>query len=195
MQLRNVPPSVFLQPQSTSQTAPVNETPVNDTPVNELPVNDLPVNDLPVNELGFDDLAENVPALGDIALVVDPAAPHRRLGEGALGLARDAARGPAAAERHAARLLRARTSSTPTRTRETRSDNPIPPITLADLDLTHSPLGILPASAIVLANVKLSWLRPLDTWCRLFGTTYCTRVGTGASPTRRSCRPRSRARR
>ena len=56
---------------------------------------------------------------------------------------------------------------------ETRTANPIDPITLADLDLSHSILGSLPASALVLANVDLSWLRDLDVWCRLFGTAYC----------------------
>ena len=108
VQLGNVPPSVFLQPQSTNQAAPVNDTPVNDTPVNDLPVNDLPVNDLPVNDLGFDDLAKNLPALGDTALSSIPLLRAGRLDEGALGRPGDAARRPAAAERHAARLLPAR---------------------------------------------------------------------------------------
>src|SRR5262249_52858481 len=53
VKLDAVPSTVFLQPQSTNQAAPVNETPVSETPVNELPVNELPVNELPVNELGF----------------------------------------------------------------------------------------------------------------------------------------------
>ena len=57
---------------------------------------------------------------------------------------------------------------------ETRATNPIAPITLADLDLTNSPLGSLPASALVLANVKLSELRSLADWCGIFGSTYCS---------------------
>jgi hypothetical protein len=63
VKLANVPPSVLLRPQSTTQAAPVN-----DVPVNDIPVNDVPVNDVPVNDIGFDDLAATVPALGNITL-------------------------------------------------------------------------------------------------------------------------------
>jgi CSLREA domain-containing protein len=173
VQLSNVPPSVFLQPQSTNQAAPVNDTPVNDTPVNDLPVNDLPVNDLPVNDIGFDSLSLSLPALGDTAL---SSIPLLRPGGWAKVLS-DAPGTPLAGLPLQSVTLRdyyRLGTLVPDQNPETRATNPIAPITLADLDLTHSPLGSLPSSAIVLANVKLSWLRPLTTWCQLFGPTYCT---------------------
>ena len=84
VKLADVPPSVLLQPQSSAQTAPVNETPVNETPVNETPVNELPVNELPinetpVNELGFSDARRERARAREHHARLDPAAPHRRL--------------------------------------------------------------------------------------------------------------------
>src|SRR5262249_4687458 len=68
VKLDALPSSGFLQPQSTNQAAPGNETPVNETPGNGRPVNERPVDEAPVNELGFATLSASVPALGDTAL-------------------------------------------------------------------------------------------------------------------------------
>ncbi|MFL6036908.1 MAG: NosD domain-containing protein [Gaiellaceae bacterium] len=183
VQLSNVPPSIFLRPQSTNQTAPINDTPINDTPINDLPINDLPINDLPINDIGFDTLAGDVPALGNIAL---SSVPLLRTGGWAKVLS-DPIPGttqpgtPLAGLPLQSLTLRdyyALGKLTPSVNPETRPNSPIPAITLPDLDLAHSPLGSLPADALVLANVKLSDLRSLDTWCGLFGPTYCTGAGS-----------------
>jgi Tol biopolymer transport system component len=171
VKLADVPPSVLLRPQSTAQTAPVNETPVNETPVNETPVNELPVNELPinetpVNELGFSTLASSVPALGTITLA---SIPLLRPGGWSAALTGT----PLATLPLQNVTLRDYYALPADQNPETRATNRIDPITLADLDLSHSILGSLPASALVLANVDLSWLRDLGVWCRLFGTAYC----------------------
>ena len=172
VKLADVPPTVLLRPQLSTQAAPVNETPVNETPVNEtpvneLPVNELPINELPVNELGFDDLAATVPALGNITL---DSIPLLRAGGWTSALSGTPLAGAALQNVTLRDYYALPADVNP----ETRSiPDPIPPITLADLDLSNSPLGSLPASALVLANVNLSWLRDLDAWCRLFGTVYC----------------------
>ena len=165
--LANVPPSVLLRPQSTAQAAPVNETPVNETPVNELPVNELPVNETPVNELGFDDLAGTVPALGSITLA---SIPLLRTGGWIAALTGTPLAGVPLQNVTLRDYYALPTSVNP----ETRTLDPIPPIQLGELDLSRSPLGSLPASALVLANVKLSDMRSLDTWCQAFGTAYCS---------------------
>jgi Tol biopolymer transport system component len=177
VKLSDVPPSVLLAPQSSSQTAPVNETPVNETPVNELPVNELPINETPVNELGFSTLAASIPALGNITLA---SIPLLRTGGWPAALT-----GTPLATLPLQNVTLRDYYALPTNVNpETRtSPPPIAPITLADLDLSHSPLGSLPADAIVLANVKLSWLRDLDVWCRLFGTVYCPNGATGLTNT------------
>ena len=168
VKLADVPPSVLLRSQFGAQATPVNETPVNETPVNELPVNELPINETPVNELGFDDLAASVPALGDITLA---SIPLLRTGGWIAALSGTPLAGAALQNV----TLRDYYALDPSVNPETRtSPDPIEPITLADLDLSHSPLGSLPGSAVVLANVELSWMRPLDVWCRLFGTVYCS---------------------
>jgi CSLREA domain-containing protein len=179
VKLADVPPSVLLQPQLSTQAAPVNETPVNETPINETPVNELPVNELPinetpVNELGFDNLAATVPALGNITL---DSIPLLRSGGWASALSGTPLAG-AALQNVTLRDYYALPVDVNPETRT--SPPPIPPIKLADLDLSHSPLGSLPASALVLGNVQLSWLRDLDVWCRLFGTAYCPSGGTFA---------------
>lgn len=179
VKLADVPPSVLLQPQLSTQAAPVNETPVNETPINETPVNELPVNELPINEtpvnqLGFDDLAATVPALGNITL---DSIPLLRSGGWASALSGTQLAG-AALQNVTLRDYYALPTSVNPETRTTPP--PIPPIKLADLDLSHSPLGSLPASALVLGNVQLSWLRNLGVWCRLFGTAYCPTGGTYA---------------
>jgi CSLREA domain-containing protein len=176
VKLADVPPSVLLRPQSTTQSAPVNETPVNETPVNETPVNELPVNELPinetpVNELGFDNLAATVPALGNITL---DSIPLLRPGGWASALSGTPLAG-AALQNVTLRDYYALPADVNPETRTTPP--PIPAITLADLDLSHSPLGSLPASALVLGNVKLAWLRSLDAWCNLFGPVYCSSAG------------------
>ena len=170
VKLADVPPSVLLRPQSTSQTAPVNETPVNETPVNELPVNELPVNEVPVNELGFDDLSSTVPALGNVTLA---SIPLLRTG-GWQKVLSDPPGTPLAGLPLQNVTLRDYYALPANVNPETRPTNQIPPITLADLDLSHSPLGSLPSSALVLANVKLSDMRSLTVWCEVFGTAYCT---------------------
>ena len=179
VKLADVPPSVLLQPQLSTQAAPVNETPVNETPINETPVNELPVNELPINEtpvnqLGFDDLAATVPALGNITL---DSIPLLRAGGWASALSGTQLAG-AALQNVTLRDYYALPVGVNPETRTTPP--PIPPIKLADLDLSHSPLGSLPASALVLGNVQLSWLRDLGVWCRLFGTAYCPPGGTYA---------------
>jgi Tol biopolymer transport system component len=167
VKLGDVPPSVLLAPQSTAQSAPVNETPINETPVNELPVNELPVNELPVNELGFDTLSASVPALGNVTL---DSIPLLRTGGWPAALTGT----PLAGLPLQNVTLRDYYALPADVNPETRtSPAPIPPITLGELDLSRSPLGSLPADAIVLANVQLSWLRSLSAWCDLFGPVYC----------------------
>ena len=145
----------------------MNETPVNETPVNELPVNELPVNETPVNELGFDDLAATVPALGSITLA---SIPLLRPGGWIAALTGTPLAGVPLQNVTLRDYYALPASVNP----ETRTVNPIPPIQLGELDLSRSPLGSLPASALVLANVKLSDMRSLDTWCQAFGTAYCS---------------------
>ena len=123
-----------------------------------------------MNDIGFDDLAATVPALGNITLASIPLKRPGRVDRGALRRAGHAAGGRAAPERHPSRLLRPADDG---QSRDAR-DEPIAPITLGDLDLSQSPLGSLPASAIVLANVKLSDLGSLQTWCDAFGRAYCS---------------------
>jgi hypothetical protein len=165
---------------------PVNETPVNETPVNELPVNELPINEVPVNEIGFDDLASTVPALGNVTLA---SIPLLRTG-GWTKVLSDPPGTPLGGLPLQNVTLRDYYGLPANDNPETRSTNQIPPITLADLDLSPSPLGSLPRRARA-RDVKLSECARWRSGARPLALPTARRA---RSPTRQSCPRRCRAR-
>ncbi len=157
VKLADVPPLTLLQPQSSQQAAPVNQTPVNQTPVNQLattnapvnqtPINQTPVNQTPVNQSGFAELTQSISQLGSIQL---SSIPLLRIGGWDALLANTPLAGIPLQN---------------VTLRDLYALNPLPgplqanatnPITIGELDLSRNALGSLPAMAFTLGKLPLA---------------------------------------
>ncbi len=142
--LANVPPAAFLgNGASNARSAPVN-----DIPINEVQLRDSPVNDIPINDVGLSALA---PELGDVLLST---VPLLRAGGWEAVLA-----GTSLAQRPIQNVTLKDVLTA-------GSGVDVSGLTLADLDLSHSPLGQISAVAWSLGGVTLGQLD-------LAGTTWC----------------------
>ena len=145
--LANVPPSAFL----TRGTTATRAAPVNEVPINEIQLRNSPINEIPINEVGLTDPAV-VARLGDVLLSTVPLLKTGGWQAVLEGI-------PSLSNRPVQNVtLRDILQLTP-------RPASVASLTLADLDLSHSPLGDISAVAYALGSVTLAELGADQTWC------------------------------
>ncbi len=148
--LANIPGSAFVaRPAGATESTPIKDIPIKDIPIKDIPIKDIPIKDIPIKDIGFGDAAV-LPLLGQFPL---SEVPLLRTGGWPTALQGTA---------FASAPLQNVSLGDALGLQAVQALN----ITFADLDLTRTPLGGLPAIATVLGTVPLGSLPGID-WCLL----------------------------
>ena len=158
--LARIPGSALVARPPGLQASPIRDIPIRDIPIADIPIADIPIADIPIADIGFTDQFV-LPLLATFSLADMPLLRPGGWPTALVGTAFAAA---------------------PTQNLSLRDVLALPlqpaaflppnQLTLADLDLSRTPLGRVPAVAVVLGtgpNVQLSDLDGTADWCQLVG--------------------------